>query len=70
MMRNRIGKENSHLAPVEVDGSQFGNMLLSALRVHTGTGQDLRSMLVQPTEMFILCIHFLSKTLQGKCTDR
>lgn len=56
---------NSHFAPVEVDGSQFADMLVSALGAHTGIGQDLGGMLVQPTETFILCIHFLSERLQG-----
>lgn len=57
---------DSHLAPVEVDGSQFANMLVSALRAHTRTGQDLRGVLVKPSKTFILCIHFLGKSLQGK----
>lgn len=55
-----------YLAPVEVDGSQFANMLVSALRAHTWTGQDLRGVLVKPSETFILCIHFLRNSLKGK----
>lgn len=53
-----------HLAPVEVDGSNFANMLVSALRAHTGTGQDLRGVLVEPPEAFVLCIHFLCNGLK------
>ncbi|TNN68477.1 hypothetical protein EYF80_021262 [Liparis tanakae] len=49
----------------EVDGSQFANMLVSALKAHTRTGQDLRSVLVHPSQTFILCIHFLGKDLRG-----
>lgn len=41
-------------------------MLLSALGADAGTGQDLRSVSVQPAQTFILCIHFFSKGLQGK----
>ena len=59
-------EKNSHFAPVEVDGSQFANMLVSVLGAHTWIGQDLRGILVQPTEALILRIHFISKGLQGK----
>lgn len=59
-----LGRCVWHLAPVEVDGSNFANMLVSALRAHAGTGQDLRGVLVEPAEAFILCIHFLCNGLK------
>lgn len=44
----------SYLAPVEVDASEFGNMLFSVLWANTGTGQDLRSVLVKPAKTLVL----------------
>lgn len=59
-----LGRCVWHLAPVEVDGSNFADMLVSALRAQTGTGQDLRGVLVEPAEAFILCIHVLCNGLK------
>lgn len=44
----------SYLAPVEVYASEFGNMLFSVLWANTGTGQDLRSVLVKPAKTLVL----------------
>ena len=55
-----------YLAPVEVDGSQFSNMQVCALRAHTRTGQDLWGVLIKPSQTFVLCIHFLCKSLTGQ----
>lgn len=56
--------KKTNLAPLQIDGSQFSQMLLSDWRAQTGTGQDLRSVFVHPAQLLILCIHFLSEGLQ------